>query len=55
MVVEVTEAGLALHPKADRMWSELELLTIEGLSEEQRSGISASLGLLESTLEAIDH
>lgn len=54
MIVEVTEAGLALRPKVDRMWSELERLTIEGLSEEQRSGISASLGLLESTLEAVD-
>lgn len=54
MIVEVTEAGLALRPKVDRMWSELERLTIEGLSEEQRSGISASLGLLESTLESVD-
>lgn len=54
MIVEVTEAGLALRPKVDRMWGELERLTIEGLSEEQRSGVSASLGLLESTLESVD-
>ncbi|WP_320775461.1 MarR family winged helix-turn-helix transcriptional regulator [Streptomyces sp. CRN 30] len=54
VIVEATESSLALRARVDSAWAELERSTVRGLSAEQRAGILAGLGLLESTLAETD-
>ncbi|WP_395571796.1 MarR family winged helix-turn-helix transcriptional regulator [Streptomyces sp. BK79] len=50
VIVEATEAGLALREKVDGAWAELERLTTAGLGAAQQDEILAALGLLETVL-----
>ncbi|GGW99909.1 hypothetical protein GCM10010297_22340 [Streptomyces malachitofuscus] len=50
VIVEATEASLALRDKVDGAWAELERLTTTGLGTAQQSEILAGLALLESVL-----
>lgn len=52
-IVEATEASLALRTKVNSVWTELEHRTVDGLSQEQRDEILASLALLESALTTV--
>lgn len=50
VIVEATEASLALREKVDDAWAELERLTTTSLSAVQQREVLADLALLESVL-----
>ncbi|MCP2267393.1 MarR family winged helix-turn-helix transcriptional regulator [Promicromonospora thailandica] len=54
LIVEATEASLALRPQVERAWTELERLTVGALSGPQQAEIREALDLLERTLQRTD-
>ncbi len=54
VIVEATEASLALRDKVDEAWAELERLTTTSLSAARQREILADLTLLESVLTRAD-
>ncbi|MFG2319176.1 MULTISPECIES: MarR family winged helix-turn-helix transcriptional regulator [Streptomyces] len=55
MIVEATEASLALRAKVAGAWAELERLTTTGLDAARQAEILADLDLLESVLTKAGH
>jgi DNA-binding MarR family transcriptional regulator len=54
VIVEASEASLALREKVADAWAELERLTVGSLTDAQQAEALASLGLLERTLTSVD-
>jgi DNA-binding MarR family transcriptional regulator len=48
--VHLTPKGRRLKTKVDKLWTELEARTIEGLSDRQQSSLRSLLGALENNL-----
>ncbi|MFD7065586.1 MarR family winged helix-turn-helix transcriptional regulator [Streptomyces sp. NPDC059906] len=55
VIVEATEASLALRAKVVDAWADLERLTTTGLDTTEQAEILANLGLLESVLTEAGH
>jgi DNA-binding MarR family transcriptional regulator len=54
VIVEATDAGLALRAKVEDAWAELERLTVAGLSRQDETQVLEALSLLEASLDAVD-
>lgn len=54
VIVTATEASLALRPKVEGAWRELERMTLGSLTKKQQAEIVASLSLLEENLASLD-
>jgi DNA-binding MarR family transcriptional regulator len=50
--VYVTPKGRRLKSKVDKLWSELETRTLDGLSDRQQSSLRSLLNALEGNLTA---
>ena len=48
--VHLTPKGRRLKNKVDKLWTELEARTVEGLSDRQQASLRSLLGALENNL-----
>ena len=53
VIVEATEASLALRPQVEAAWAELERLTVGAMPAERRDAVLEALGALEANLKAL--
>lgn len=53
-IVEATQASMPLKRTVERIWAELEALTVAALSEAERANVLSALEQLESNLVAAE-
>jgi DNA-binding MarR family transcriptional regulator len=54
MLIEATPASMSLRRSVERIWAELEALTVGGMTDGEQAAALAALGTLERQLQAAD-